>query len=219
MTLKKTRIIKELTASFDVDAQNGFSPLCPNELPVLGATEIVEKLNENSKFSKYRVGSKDAHSPEALWVATEENPQFTPVSGNHENIDIHWESHCNVGTFGFEFMSGLPKIEDYDFMVYKGLEKDMHPYGACYHDLNNKMSTGVIEYLKVNNVKNVIVGGLATDYCVLNTAKQLKLAGFNIILNLESCRGIATESIEAAIAEMKDLDIVIIESTEQLELV
>jgi nicotinamidase/pyrazinamidase len=219
MTLQKTLIVKAFTASFDVDSQNGFSPLCPNELPVAGATEIVKSLNENATFAKYRIGSKDAHSPEALWVATEDTPQFTPVSGDHKNVDIHWRSHCNVGTFGFEFMSGLPKIEDYDFMVYKGLEKDMHPYGACYHDLNNKMSTGVIEYLKVNNVENVIVGGLATDYCVLNTAKQLKSAGFNVILNLESCRGIEPETIEAAIAEMKELDIVIIESTEQLELV
>ena len=35
MTLSKTAI-----ASFDVDAQKSFTPLCPNELPVAGGDQI-----------------------------------------------------------------------------------------------------------------------------------------------------------------------------------
>lgn len=213
------QIIKEKTASFDVDPQNGFTPACPKELPVADALSIAKYLNRNATFSKLRIGSKDTHSPNAIWVSSEEKPQFTPVDTESENVDIHWDSHCNVGTFGFEFMDGLPPVSEYDFIVYKGAEKDMHPYGACYHDLNNKMTTGVIEFLKYNGIDTVIVGGLATDYCVANTAKQLKNAGFYVIINLESCRGIAEETVESAITEMKDMGIEIIETDSKLVIV
>ncbi len=58
------------------------------------------------------------------------------------------------------------------------------PYGACYHDLKNTLSTGVIEYLKCHNIiTTVICGGLATDYCVKNTVLQLRQVGFEVILN------------------------------------
>ena len=33
-------------ASFDVDAQKGFTPLCPNELPVPGGDAIAHALNQ-----------------------------------------------------------------------------------------------------------------------------------------------------------------------------
>ena len=37
-------------ASFDVDAQKGFTPLCPNDLPVDGGHEIVDSLNEQAEI-------------------------------------------------------------------------------------------------------------------------------------------------------------------------
>jgi nicotinamidase/pyrazinamidase len=215
-TSNKIQIKKENTASFDVDPQNGFTSVCPDELPVQDALEIVGFLNKNATFASKRVGSKDAHSRNAKWVATKEKPIFSVVDGDHKDLDIHWTSHCNVGELGFEFIDGLPHPSEYDFMVYKGAEKDMHPYGACYHDLNDTKTTGVIEYLKYNNIDTVIVGGLATDYCVANTAKQLKNAGFSVIVNLESCKGIQQETVDAAIKEMTSMNIVIIESINEL---
>ena len=87
-------------------------------------------------------------------------------------------------------------------MVHQGIEKHMHPYGACYHDLGNKKTTGVIEVLRANGIELVLVGGLATDYCVKNTAIQLKLAGFDVVVNLSACRHIADETLSIAISEM-----------------
>ncbi|MBL0949971.1 MAG: nicotinamidase, partial [Pseudomonas sp.] len=55
-------------ASFDVDAQKGFTPLCPNELPVPEGDVIVPALNQLAERAQLRVGSKDAHSPQAAWV-------------------------------------------------------------------------------------------------------------------------------------------------------
>lgn len=210
-------VYKDKTASFDVDPQNGFTPNCPNELPVEGGHLIAKALNANATKASFRVGSKDSHPPKPVWEATPENPIFTPVEGEHKDLDIHWTLHCIVGTFGFEFIEGLPPVNEYDFVVYKGIEVDMHPYGACYHDLADTKSTGVIEILKANNIDTVIVGGLATDYCVATTAKQLKNAGFSVIVNLDSCRGIAPETIETALTEMKNMGIEIVENDTQIE--
>lgn len=202
---------KNTTASVDVDAQKGFTPLCPNELPVPGGDEIAEALNRQATYAAFRIGSKDAHAPTAHWVADGVLKKQFDVVGM-KNADIRWNRHCEVGTDGFELLDGLPHPMDYSFFVYKGVERDVHPYGACYHTLNWKIdrkTTGIIEFLRANGVKTVIVGGLATDYCVKNTVLQLLDAGFRVILNLEACRGIAPDTIDQAIAEMKAAGVII----------
>ena len=207
-------IIKKDTATFDVDPQNGFSEVCSNELPVTGALEIVPELNAQALKGHLRVASKDAHNPEGKWIATPELPQFSAVG--IPNVDIRWNRHCQVGTLGFEFMNGLPKPLGYDFVAYKGIEADSHPYGACFHDLADTRSTGVIEFLKGKDVTTVIVGGLATDYCVATTALQLKKAGFDVIVNLAACRGIAPASTTAALEAFEQAGIKVVEKTEDI---
>ena len=200
---------KKKTASFDIDAQKGFTPICPGELPVPEGDTIAAFLNRQAEFASLRIGSKDWHSMDALWIADKNNPQFTPVKG--KNLDIRWNAHCIAGTKGAELLQGLPHPSEYDFFVWKGMEKDMHPYGACYHDLKGRMSTGVIEFLKSKGIENIIAGGLATDYCVKTTAIQLKEAGFNVIVNLEACRGIAEDTIAAAIDDMEKAGIKVVD--------
>lgn len=208
------------TASFDVDAQKGFTILT-GELPVPDGENIVEELNTQGYFAKYRVGSKDAHPYGAYYFTNNEWEVLTPVIGSSrkENMDVYWPPHCIVGTEGFDLLDGLPHPIDYDFFVYKGLEEDVHPYGACYHDMGETKSTGVIEFLKSKNVKNVIVGGLATDYCVKTTALQLKKVGFNVFVNLAASRGVAPETTRAAIEEMEAADINVVEGLNNINIV
>ncbi|MCM0082383.1 nicotinamidase [Geomonas sp. Red32] len=204
------KLDRETTASFDVDVQKGFTPLCPEELPVAGGETLADPLNRQASLARLRVGSKDAHPLNAVWKVEEGKPPFSPVAG--ENVDIRWNMHCVAGTRGHELIDGLPHPARYDFFVQKGVEPDMHPYGACYHDLSGRQSTGVIEYLKLNGIRTVLVGGLATDYCVKNTALQLRKAGFEVVVNLEACRGIAEATVDAAIREMRGAGIEVVDS-------
>lgn len=204
--------LKVNTASFDVDAQNTFTPNCPDELAVPEGNTIAAALNAQANLARIRVASKDAHAPNACWVATPAQPMFSSVG--LPDSDIRWNAHAVVGTYGFELLEGLPHPSEYDFFVWKGIERDMHPYGACYHTLdwrNRRMSTGVIEYLRSEGITTVIVGGLATDYCVLNTALQLRDAGFAVVLNLAACRGIDPKTIESAIAQMRNAGVIVVE--------
>ena len=210
----KLNLNKNQIAAFDIDAQQTFTPLCPDELPVAGGDEIAAELNAQAQFASLRVTSRDAHSPKAVWIANDEHAPLTPVTG-YADSDLYWPSHAIVGTKGFEFIPGLdPKA--YAFQVYKGIEPDKHPYGACYHDLKDTLSTGVIEFLQSRGIKAVICGGLATDYCVKNTVLQLVRAGFTVILNLAACRGIAPDTVAAALDEMRGAGVVIVNSSAEL---
>lgn len=202
-------------ASFAVDVQNGFTPNCPNELPVPGGNEIAEAILCMESFAGFHVASKDWHHETAKWVATKNQPQFTPVE-NEENIDIRWNRHCEGGTFGAELIAGLKEPKSYNYFVWKGMERDLHPYSAVFHDLKKQMSTGVIEVLKAAEIDTVLVGGLATDYCVKETALDLRNAGFEIVLYLPACRGIADHTIERALEEMERAGVVLCKTKDEL---
>ncbi|MBS0350828.1 MAG: isochorismatase family protein [Proteobacteria bacterium] len=203
---------KEFVASFDVHAQKTFTPLCPGELPIVEGDQIAQELNRQAQKAKFRIGSKEAHSRQAIWVTNHTHPILSPVPG--DNVDVHWPPHSIPGTKGFELIDGLPAITDYDFFIWEGIELDMHPYGACYHDLAEKLSTGVIEFLRQKKVNTVIVGGLATDYCVKTTALQLLRANFQVVLNLAACRGLNPETIQIALDTLQKAGAKIVSGSE-----
>ena len=197
---------KKYIASFDIDAQNTFTPVCPDELAVAEGDLIADELNAQAKFASLRIASRDAHSMSALWLSDAEHAPLSPIEG-YPDLDIRWPAHAII--------AGLDP-QAYDFQVFKGIEPDKHPYGACYHDLKNTLSTGAIEYLRCHGITTVICGGLATDYCVKNTVLQLRDAGFDVILNKAACRGIAPDTIAAAMQEMQDAGVKFVECAKEL---
>ncbi|GLS91443.1 amidase [Psychromonas marina] len=213
------KIEKSITASFDVDPQCGFTPLCPEELPVENGHLIADELNTQAAFCSYRLVSKDCHPAQAPWIAQSADEIFTPVEGHYVSLDIKWPAHCVVGTRGNDLIPGLPSESNYDLVIEKGVDPHKHPYGACYHDLLETEETGIIEWLHQHKIKVIIVGGLATDYCVKTTVIQLCQAGFNVIVNLAACRGIHTDTTEEACTLMVNAGARIIKSTNELELI
>jgi len=216
--MKKMFIIKSRTASHEVDPQKGFTPICPEELPVPNGDEIATELHQQAKFAKYRTVSKDVHPTNALWLANEVMPQLTPLNLVDEpNIDVAWNPHCISGTVGAELIPGLPKITEYDFIVFKGVEPNLHPYSGVYHDLKKRIPTGLAEYYRQKNISTVIVGGLALDFCVKETSIDLAKRGFVVIVNLAATRAIGDS--KPAIDEMKNYGVIIVNSSEDFKLV
>ena len=191
-----------MIVAIDVDAQNTFTPRCPAELPVLEGDQIVPELNAQARLAQKRVMSKDAHCREALWRCETPAEMLKPTG--LKNADVTWVAHGIVGSYGFRLIEGLPAPTDYDFCVWKGMEPDLHPYGICYHDLEGRLSTGLLEWLQVKGARTLLVGGLATDYCVKTSVLQLLRPGkFRVIVNRAACRGIAPETTARAWEEMQ----------------
>jgi nicotinamidase/pyrazinamidase len=203
-------------ACFDVDPQRGFSPLCPGELPVPGGDEIVDELNRQARFCARRLVSKDCHPAAAPWVAGSPAEVLQPVAGDYPELDVKWPSHCVIGTDGNRLLPGLPEEKDYDLVIEKGSDPLKHPYGACYHDLHEKESTGAIEWLREAGITTLVVGGLATDYCVKTTVLQLLRAGFRVLVNRAACRGISPATTRTALDEMAERGAIIIDSSAEL---
>ena len=176
---------------------------------------IGAELNRQAKFAAYRIGSKDAHSEHAIWVADADNPVASKLAG--DNVDLYWPKHAMSGTKGFELLAELPHPKDYDYFVWKGVEPDMHPYGLCYHDHAEHLSTGVLEFLKVHAIDTVLIGGLALDYCVKVSALQLVNAGLRVIINKAATRELSKDSTQHAIEQMLVAGIEFIDSAEDLE--
>ncbi|GAB3535580.1 nicotinamidase [Photobacterium alginatilyticum] len=195
-------------AAIDVDPQRTFSPLCPDELPVPEGDQIAPALNAQAKLADLRILTKDAHPSQAVWVVDSHDKMLQPLP--HPNADLTWVAHAVPGTAGFKTIPGLPAVTDYDHVIWKGIEPDLHPYGACFHDLEERLSTGLIEWLESQKVTTILVGGLATDYCVKTTALQLQQTGkFKVIVNLSACRGIALDTTEQACADMQNAGIIV----------
>ncbi len=199
--------------SIEVDAQRAFSALCPDELPIEDAEAIVPQLNQQAALAHWRVLTRDAHSPNAVWIVSDPADMGKPLS--YPNADLTWVRHAEVGTEGFLPLPGLPAPEAYDFLVHKGLDPHMHPYGACFHDIGETLSTGLLEWLQVHGADCLIIGGLATDYCVKDTVLQLcRYSQWQVLVNLAACRGIAPESTAAAKQQMQSVGAVLLEDAD-----
>ena len=204
-----------MIVSIDVDAQKTFSPLCPQELPVAEGDMIVAELNAQAALADLRVMSKDAHSPSAKWIVDKAVDMLQPTG--LPNADLTWVPHAIVGTPGFELLDGLPAATGYDYCVWKGVDPEFHPYGACFHDIDEKLSTGLLEWRHSKQAQTVIVGGLATDYCVKTTVLQLLKGGaWQVIVNAAACRGIAPDTTEAAWNEMMAHGAIVLENAEKI---
>lgn len=209
-------IEKQTTASFDVDPQRGFTPLCPRELPVPEGDEIAPELNAQARFARVRLVSKDCHPAEAPWVADSADEIMQPVVGGYPDLDIKWPPHCVVGTEGNRLIPGLPDEADYDLLVEKGQNPQMHPYGACFEDLQETRTTGVLEWLREEGIETLLLGGLATDYCVRATGLQLLRAGFRVCVNLAGVRGVSAETSRQALEELRQAGAEFFDSSTEL---
>lgn len=142
-----------------VDVQNDFCP--GGALAVAEGFEVVAPLNiliEHFLSMEAPVfKSRDWHPPVTQ--------HFSAYGGT-------WPIHCVQGTWGAEFHAALiddPRIE----VVSKGMgDKD------CYSAFDE---TELAVRLLEQQVNEVWVGGLATDYCVKNTVLDALRHGFRVI--------------------------------------
>lgn len=110
---------------------------------------------------------------------------------------------------------GLPCPADYDFSV----ETDRHyRHGACFHDSGELHSTGLMEWIHAHYADTVIIGGLATEEAVCNTAKQLMWYNndIHVIVNLSACCGYSPQSTIEAIRSMRATGVTVVTDASSL---
>lgn len=194
-----------------VDVQNDFFPGGP--LEVKNADVIIPVINKLQKYFNLVIATKDWHPKDHLSFAVNHGKRPGDVVEIDEVSQVLWPVHCIQNTRGADFVSGL-NTSSIKKIFYKGTDKRIDSYSGFF-DNKHKKSTGLSDYLKENNVTDVYVTGVATDYCVKYTALDSVSLGFNTYVILDATKGVGLKKgdTEASINEMRKNNIKIITST------
>ena len=153
-----------------VDAQQGFTTLCPKELPVPGGLEVVPNVNRLLELSWARIdASQDWHPPD-----------HCSFYGKRDNL---YPPHCVAGTPGAEFIPGL-HTHRLHAIWRKGFHRDADAYAIT------AQHPGYPALLRASGINTVIICGLATNICCFFAARDLRNAGFNVHMVEDASAGI-----------------------------
>jgi len=129
---------------------------------------------------------------------------------------VMWPNHCVQGTLGAQFAASIDSSK-FTKVFQKGTDPTVDSYSGFF-DNGKRNSTGLSSYLKSIGVSEVVVMGLATDYCVKFTALDAVAEGFKVIFLKDGSRAvnIHPEDEAKAIQEMMAAGITISSSEKYL---
>jgi nicotinamidase/pyrazinamidase len=192
-----------------VDLQNDFCP--GGSLAVTDGDKIVPIVNKLLTKFDLVIFTADWH-PENMDAFASQYPGskiFDPYITKDGVGDILWPEHCVANTEGAMFHPDLNfSLIKKDFYIFKkGMDKYYHPYSGFG-------GTDLEEFLFERNVSTVYVCGLATDYCVKDTALDSASIGFETIFIMDATKPITEEGKANTISQLNERGIKIINSDE-----
>ena len=185
-----------LTAVLVVDVQNDFCP--GGALAVPGGDRVIPVLNHViERFAGQPVyASRDWHPPDTR--------HFQAFGGP-------WPVHCVAGTRGAELHPDL-RLPRGAMIVSKGQDRKDDGYSAF--EGTTAEGRTLPDDLRAKNVTDLVVGGLATDYCVRASVLDACRAGFRVTVLTDAVAGIGQVDTGRALREMKEAGARLIASRE-----
>lgn len=190
-----------------VDLQNDFCHL--GALAVPKGNEVIPLANQLMSHFDLIVATQDWHPGNHGSFAANhywrKPGQVIELNGLSQ---ILWPIHCVQDSFGAEFVDEL-EVEKIDKIFPKGTNPEIDSYSGFF-DNGHQKSTGLGDYLKEKDVKEVFIMGLAADYCVKFTALDAVALGFKTYLIKDATRGvnIQEEDTQNAFKEMKEKGVI-----------
>ncbi len=152
-----------------VDVQNDFLP--GGSLAVPDGDAIIPVLNRYIRLFTERdlpvFATRDWHP------------------SNHRSFKAQggiWPPHCLAGTRGAAFASELQLPADV-YVISKADKPEQDAYSGF-------QGTDLSEKLRKLKVRRLWIGGLATDYCVLNTVLDARRQGFEVFVLRDAIRAV-----------------------------
>ncbi len=195
-----------------VDVQADFTKFKNGSLAVEGTDEAyiktVEESTKKLKASGYPIyATQDWHPKNhASFYTNHPNKKPFDVIKLHGKDQVLWSPHCVQNTPGAEIL--LDK-KLFKAVVRKGKDPQYDSYSGFQDDGGKK--TELDEILKKDGIGKLVIYGIATDYCVKATALDAVARGYKVMVIKNLCRGVAPESTQKAIEEMKSKGIIILE--------
>lgn len=169
-----------------IDVQNDF---CPHgALAVVGGDEIVAGINAAMPRFDAVVMTQDWHPADHSSFASSHDAAPMDIIEMPYGPQVLWPDHCVQGTAGAEFHRNLD-VNRADMIVRKGYNPAIDSYSAFFEN-DRKTPTGLQGYLKARGITQLILVGLATDFCVSYSAVDAAQLGFDVTVDLNLCRAI-----------------------------
>lgn len=169
-----------------VDVQNDFLP--GGSMAIKNGDIVIDVLN------LYIELFKEKNLP--IFATRDWHPK------NHISFSEHggiWPPHCIAGTKGADFADAL-NLPDNTTIISKADRAEIDAYSGFVNTNLNKL-------LEEAGIARLFVGGLATDYCVLNTVKDAIKHQFTVFLLVDAIRAVDVSDGDVAVQKMFDLGV------------
>jgi nicotinamidase/pyrazinamidase len=164
-----TELLKAGDALLIADVQNDFLP--GGALGIRGGDEIIPPLlTYIHRFHARALPvflSRDWHPPNHCSFRDRGGP---------------WPVHCVAGSPGSLPPPGFEAPRS-AVIIYKAIDADQEAYSAF-------QNTPLQRHLLAIGVRRLFIGGLATDYCVLNTVKDARALGYDVGLLMDGIKAV-----------------------------
>lgn len=186
----KPFVVNDNAALVLVDVQNDFCP--GGALAVAGGDKVVPPLT--------LAAERFAAAGRPVFASRDWHPQQTSHFAAYGGP---WPVHCVQGTSGAAFHRDL-RLPAAAQILSKGDDPQRDDYSAA--TAHDDKGVTLVELLRASKTHEVLVGGLATDYCVKATVLDLLAAGFAVTLLLDAIAGVDLQpgDSERALVEMQN---------------
>lgn len=197
-----------------IDVQNDFCK--GGKLAVEEADHAIGAINKlryiYDDYTKCFI-SQDWHNENHMSFASRHGkaPNTGPFKLNLQMEDgstievdqMMWPKHCVENTTGSLIHRDLIVTKN-DKIIKKGTKVNVESYSAFGDAMQGKYEkTQLHDWLQLHGITDIILTGIATDYCVYNTALDALRLGYKVHLIYSCTRGVAKDSIDKAYTDMK----------------
>ncbi len=192
-----------------IDIQNDFCP--GGKLAVVDGDQVVAVANKLQVQFETTILTQDWHPADHKSFASNQSGEAFTLIEMPYGSQVLWPDHCIQGSQGAAFHKDL-ETDGADLVIRKGFRPEIDSYSAFFEN-DHETSTGLAGYLRERAVTNLMMAGLATDFCVRYSAVDAAKLGFEVTVVEDGCRAIDLDgSLDAAWEEMLSLGIKRIQS-------
>ena len=183
-----------------IDVQNDFCP--DGRLAVPDGDAVVAPINALMREFETVILTQDWHpAGHSSFATSHPNKAAFEMIEMPYGPQVLWPDHCVQGTEGAQFHPDLQLKAD--MILRKGFRPMIDSYSGFFEN-DQTTPTGLEGYLRNRGISDVILVGLATDFCVAYTALDAARLGFRVRVELDACRAIDLDgSLDKAMTEMR----------------